>query len=203
MQPDPTLPYRKQHKLRLSYMPWLYWGLKPQQRAWARAWQREWQDYLVSVETIEIQGECFIAPQARLFAEPGRPIVVDAGSFIAADAVLHGPLHIGRDVSINHHASLDGGRAGITLGEGTRLAAYTHLYAFNHGQAADRPMHRQKVTSSGICIGRDVWVGAHTGIVDGVTIGDGAIVGMNSLVSRDVAPGIKVAGNPARPIAER
>jgi hypothetical protein len=35
--------YRSQHKLRLSYMPWLYARLKPEHRVWAQAWQNELQ----------------------------------------------------------------------------------------------------------------------------------------------------------------
>lgn len=49
-----TETYRQQHKLRLSYMPWLYANLKPNHRSWAQAWQDEWQAYLMTMETIEI-----------------------------------------------------------------------------------------------------------------------------------------------------
>jgi serine O-acetyltransferase len=45
-------------------------------------------------------------------------------------------------------------------------------------------------------IGNDVWIGAHA-IVIGVTIGDGAIIGPGSVVTKDVPPGCVVAGNPA------
>lgn len=203
MDTDPTLQYRTQHKARLSYMPWLYWRLKPKQRAWAEAWQREVQAYLVSMETVEIHGDCFIAPEAKLFAEPGRPIVIHSGSFIGAEAVLHGPIAIGSNVGINHHCSFDGGRAGIQIGDDCRIAAYCHLYAFNHGTERDRKVSEQPVSSRGICLGRDVWLGAHVGIVDGVSIGDGAVIGMQSVVTRDIGAGIKAAGNPAKPIGTR
>ena len=203
MDTDPTLKYRTQHKARLSHMPWLYWRLKPKQRQWAEAWQSEVQSYLASMETIEIRGDCFIAPEAKLFAEPGRAIVIEEGSFIAADAVLHGPIHIGKNVGINHHCTFDGGRAGIHIGDDCRIAAYCHLYAFNHGTAADRKISEQPVSSKGIRLGSDVWLGAHVGIVDGVTIGDGAVIGMQSVVTRDIAAGIKAAGNPAKPIGRR
>lgn len=200
---DPTLRYRTQHKLRLSYMPWLYWSLKPQQKIWAQSWQQEWQNYLQEMETVEIRGDCFIAPEARLFAEPGRAIVIESGSFIAADSVLHGPIHVGPNVAINHHCTLDGGRAGITLKAHARLAAYCKLYAFNHGMAPERTIAEQPVTSKGINVGEDVWLGTSVCVVDGVNIGDGAIAGAGSVVTRDVAAGDKVAGNPARKIGKR
>jgi acetyltransferase-like isoleucine patch superfamily enzyme len=195
--------YRRQHQLRLSYMPWLYARLKPGHRVWAEAWQAEWQAYLMEMETIVIGKNCFIAPEARLFAEPGRTIVIGDNSVIAADAVLHGPITIGSNVSINHHVTLDGGSKGIVIGDDTRLAAYCHLYAFNHGMAPDRPISEQPVTSKGITLGKDVWLGAHVGVVDGVTIADHAIVGMASVVTHHVDAFAIVAGNPARVIGDR
>jgi acetyltransferase-like isoleucine patch superfamily enzyme len=47
-----------------------------------------------------------------------------------------------------------------------------------------------------------VWIGAHVTILDGVRIGDGAIVGAHSLVRENVPPRTVVAGTPARIIRE-
>jgi len=195
--------YREQHKLRLSFMPWLYDTLKPEHRRWAEAWQAEIQAALLAVETVEIGTDVFIAPTARFFAEPGRKIRIGDGVRIAADCVLHGPITLGAKVSVNHHVTMDGGRAGIQVGANTRIAAYTTLFAFNHGMAADRKIREQPVTSEGIHIGEDVWIGAKAGIVDGITIGSGAVVGMSAQVTRDVAAGSIVGGNPAVLIGER
>lgn len=200
---DPTLRYRAQHKRRLSYMPWLYFRLKPAHCRWAHPWQAELQAELMAVETMTLDPGCFIAPEAQLFAEPGRPISIGHRSFVAADCVLHGPIHLDEGVSINHHSSLDGGRAGIQVGTGSRIAAYCYLYAFNHGMAAERSIAEQPVTSKGISLGRDVWLGAHTGVVDGVSIGDGAVVGMGSVVTQDLPAYAIAAGNPARVIGDR
>ncbi|WP_313540590.1 sugar O-acetyltransferase [Sphingomonas sp.] len=52
-----------------------------------------------------------------------------------------------------------------------------------------------------ICIGANVWIGGGALILPGVTIGDDAIIGAGSVVTRDVAAGATVAGNPARPVA--
>ncbi len=201
--PDTTAHYRDQHKQRLNYMPWLYWTLKPQHKAWAKAWQEEWQTHLQHMETIKILGECFISPKAHLFAEPGRPIVIDKGASIAADCVLHGPIQIGQNVGINHHCTFDGGRAGITLGNHCRVACYTKMFAFNHGMAPARKIGEQPVTSKGIRIGEDVWIGADVKIVDGVTIGDHCIVGMGSVVTTNLCAGTKAAGNPAKIFGSR
>lgn len=52
-------------------------------------------------------------------------------------------------------------------------------------------------------IGNDVWIGQHAVILPGVHIGDGAIIGANSIVGADVEPYTIVAGNPARPVRKR
>ena len=200
---DPLLKYREQHKHRLNYMPWLYWRLKDKHLAWVKSWQQDYQDYLQEMEDVEIGENCFISPLAHIFAERGRKISIGNNSFVAADSVLHGPLTIGSEVAINHHCTLDGGRAGIQIADQARLAAYTHLYAFNHGMKMGAPIYDQVVSSKGIYIGRDVWVGADVGIVDGVRIGDHAVIGMNSQVTKDVADFAIVAGNPARVIGDR
>lgn len=201
---NPSLEfYRTQHKLRLSYMPWLYAELKTIHKTWAREWQNEIQTYLQQVETIQIGNNCFIAPEAKLFAEPGRPIIIGDGSYVAADAVIHGPVTIGQNVSINHHVTMDGGSKGILIGDNVRIAAYCSIYAFNHGMQADRLICEQPTQSLGININCDVWLGAHVGIVDGVTISEHAVVGMNSQVTRDVEAYKIVAGNPAKVIGDR
>ncbi|MCL2119509.1 MAG: CatB-related O-acetyltransferase [Planctomycetaceae bacterium] len=52
-------------------------------------------------------------------------------------------------------------------------------------------------------IGNDVWIGQNAVILPGVHIGDGAMIGMNSVVGSNVEPYTIVAGNPARPIRKR
>ena len=52
-------------------------------------------------------------------------------------------------------------------------------------------------------IGNDVWIGQNATIMPGVHIGDGAIIGANSIVAGEVRPYTIVAGNPARLIRKR
>jgi len=198
-----NLDYQTQHKLRLGYMPWLYYSLKAKHKEWASPWQQTLQRNLSSLETVHFGEDCFIAPQAKLFAEPGRDIVVGDKTSIAADTVLHGPIELGSNVSINHHANMDGGRSKIIIGDDCRIAAYCNLYAFNHRLSLDRPIHQQGVESKGIRLGKDVWIGANVGIVDGVELGDHVVVGMNAQVTKSFPAFSIIAGNPARMIASR
>ncbi len=61
----------------------------------------------------------------------------------------------------------------------------------------------EKKQGFAITIGNDVWIGANVSIMDGVTIGDGAIVAANTLVNKDVQPYTIVGGVPAKNIRLR
>lgn len=52
-------------------------------------------------------------------------------------------------------------------------------------------------------IGNDVWIGERATILPGVHIGDGAVIGMNSVVGSDIPPYTIVAGNPAKELRKR
>lgn len=52
-------------------------------------------------------------------------------------------------------------------------------------------------------VGNDVWIGQNSTILPGVHIGDGAIIGLNSVITRDVPPYTIVAGNPAKTVRKR
>ncbi|MBI2375828.1 MAG: acyltransferase [Deltaproteobacteria bacterium] len=184
-------------------MPWLYFSLKPQHRAWAEEWQARVQARLVAMETVEVEPGCFVAPRARIFAEPGRAVRISRGASIAAEAFVHGPVTLGPGASVNCRASLDGGAAGIVVGEGSRIATGAMIYAFDHGLDPYRPIRDQSVRSRGIRIGRDVWIGAGAGVTDGVVIGDGAVIGMGAIVTHDVEENAVMAGVPARKIGDR
>jgi acetyltransferase-like isoleucine patch superfamily enzyme len=56
------------------------------------------------------------------------------------------------------------------------------------------------VNMAPILVNRGAWIGARAIILKGVTIGEGAVVGMGSVVTRDVPPFTVVAGNPAKEI---
>ena len=62
---------------------------------------------------------------------------------------------------------------------------------------------RERRRAKRVVVGNDVWIGHGAVVMPGVTLGDGAVVGANAVVTRDVAPYTVVAGAPARPLRAR
>lgn len=86
-------------------------------------------------------------------------------------------------------------QGGIAIGDDVLIGHNAVLATLNHGLA---PQARKDMIAAPIAIGNNVWLGANTTILPGVTIGDNAIVAAGAVVTRDVPPGAVVGGVPAR-----
>jgi maltose O-acetyltransferase len=107
-------------------------------------------------------------------------------------------VRLGSNVYIGRGTTLDGGLPWlISIGDDTTISARVEVLV--HDASTRRHLGYSIVAP--VVIGDRVYVGAGSIILPGVTIGDGAIIGAGSVVTRDVAPGIVAAGNPARPIS--
>ena len=105
--------------------------------------------------------------------------------------------------------------ARITVGDRVLISHNVNIFdSLTHPVSpAQRHQHYRQIITSGhpsqidlkeapVRIGNDVWIGCLSIILKGVTIGEGAIVGAGSVVSKDVPPFTIVAGNPARVVRE-
>lgn len=89
---------------------------------------------------------------------------------------------------------LDGAK--VTIGRNTLIAPGVHIYTAQHPvEVKDR---RTWEDCKAVSIGEECWIGGHSTICPGVTIGDRAVVGAGSVVTKDVPSDCLVAGNPAR-----
>jgi maltose O-acetyltransferase len=133
-----------------------------------------------------------------IFLKCGKGIVVRKGAFFGTGAEIEigdnsqigDHAYLSRDVKIGHN---------VLMGQNVRILTTSHVFEdptvtiFSQGYRERRPVH----------IGDDVWIGACSIILPGVTIGSGAVIGAGSVVTHDVAPLALVAGNPARFVRQR
>lgn len=110
--------------------------------------------------------------------------------------VMH--ADIGGFCSISWNVSIGGANH-----DPSRLSQHAFLYNPYDGlRPEDAPPPYDRFADP-LVIGNDVWIAAGAAIMRGVTVGNGAVIGANAVVTRDVPPYAIVAGNPARVIRMR
>lgn len=103
-------------------------------------------------------------------------------------------IRLGKNVFINSGCCFQD-QGGITIGDGSLIGHQAVLATLNHDFS---PAKRGDTIPAPIVIGKKVWLGARVTVLQGVTIGDNAIVAAGSVVTKDVPPNTIVAGVPAR-----
>lgn len=105
-------------------------------------------------------------------------------------------IRAGRNLFVNYDCIfLD--VAPIDIGDDVQIAPAVQLYTATH--PLDPDVRRSGLESGRpIRIGNNVWIGGGAIVLPGVTIGDDAVIGAGSVVTRDVPAGAVVVGNPAR-----
>ena len=147
---------------------------------------------------MEIIGREF----AFTFIDAQEKVIVEREASLYIDLNPEARLIIGREVYIGRNTNI-GAYAPVAIGAWTMIAPYCYINSSNHGMARGVPMRNQKLATAPIVIGEDVWIGTHVVVLAGVTIGDGAIIGAGSVVTKDV-PACQIwAGVPARYLKDR
>lgn len=114
----------------------------------------------------------------------GAGVRVGSRSSIGIDSEIHGPVWIGKNVMMAPE---------VIIHTENHKHDRTDLPMIDQGYSPKRP----------VVIGDDVWIGARVIILPGVSIGDGAIIGAGSVVSRSV-PSFSIAvGNPCKVVRQR
>jgi acetyltransferase-like isoleucine patch superfamily enzyme len=151
-----------------------------------------------------------------------RGVYIDHGVYLHA---CPGGIDIGEETLVMHHAELHvynfrnlpqsrivigreslvgefcviRGTGGVTIGDRVFLSPMVHIYSNNH--VFDDPdvcFVDQGITTQGVTIEDECWIGAEAVILDGVTIGRRSVVAAGAVVNRDVPPHSLVGGVPAR-----
>ncbi|MBS3150013.1 acyltransferase [Candidatus Woesearchaeota archaeon] len=92
---------------------------------------------------------------------------------------------------------------GLTIGSNCSLSGGLLIYTWNHDYNKEiLPFGKEKVHKP-VIIKDNVWIGSRVSIVPGVTIGEGSIIGLGSVVTKDVLDLAIIGGNPAKVIKFR
>ncbi len=109
-------------------------------------------------------------------------------------------ITIGRNTFANTNLTiLDGAR--VTIGDNVFIAPNVGIYTAGH--PLDVATRNKGIEyARPVTIGDNVWIGAGTSILPGVTIGEGCVIGAGSVVNRSIPPGTLAVGNPCRVVRE-
>lgn len=144
---------------------------------------RTWWKFHIRFPWVKYTGFARVLPHVH-FAK-NMDVVIGKNFQIGRYSEVASDVHFGENVLVGPHVSFVGRRdhrfdmPGVTMWEGERC--------------------EDGCTE----IGSDVWIGAHSVVLSGVKVGDGAIVAAGSVVTKDVPPCEIWGGNPARKIRDR
>lgn len=113
-----------------------------------------------------------------------------------------GQLHIGSNCCFGAYNHITAARE-VTIGDHCLTGKWVTITDNSHGETDFAtmqcpPPQRPIMSKGAVRIGNNVWIGDKATILPGVTIGDGAIIAANSVVTKSVPPYSVVAGNPAK-----
>lgn len=134
-----------------------------------------------------------------LLGKLGKAVLIDYGTYFRYPK----KISIGGGASINRGCELyaahlaTGGT--ITIGNNVALGPHVKVFAGGH----DYNTLNLTDTAGPVVIDDFVWIGGNTTILPGVYIGEGAVIGAGSVVTRDIPPYSIAVGNPARVIKRR
>jgi lipopolysaccharide O-acetyltransferase len=124
-------------------------------------------------------------------------------AFDAGDGAVR--IYIGEHVQVNDNVHIGAVRS-VKIGNHVLIASKVFISDHNHGNyrdggvqdSPDVPPEARPLSTAPIVIEDNVWIGEFVSVLQGVTIGRGAIIGSMSVVTKDVPPDSIAVGSPAR-----
>lgn len=160
-----------------------------------------------------LAGRFYLRRCTRVGAWPrvyGRPRITNLGRIdiddrflmfnqtVRSEMVAHsgGRIVIGSGVFLNYGASISA-HACVAIGDGCQIGSYACMMDNDYHRVEDRSRPGE---SAPIILEKNVWLGVRVIVLKGVRIGENAVVGAGSVVTRDIPPNVLAAGSPARVI---
>ena len=136
-----------------------------------------------------------------------RPFFKQCGGFfrMLERVVVEYPhgLSVGKAVGFNYGCWVNA-RGDVTIGNYVILGPYCVIHSANHNmEALEVPVQQQGFVELPVTIGDNVWLGARVTVLPGVTIGENAVIGAGSVVTKDIPADAIAVGNPAKVIRLR
>ena len=170
---------------------------------WRYSWRR-----LLTRAGRRWRTDGFVFFGRRLELQVGREAELRFGRFVwIGDGTKirchEGEVEIGEKTVMGQECTISAYRR-VRIGEQCVIADRAMFIDFDHGVVeVERPIRLQGIYMRDVEVGSNVWIGYGACILRGVRVGDNAIVGTNSVVTKDVPANAVVAGMPARIIRMR
>jgi acetyltransferase-like isoleucine patch superfamily enzyme len=151
---------------------------------------------------LTVSGRPRLGRGVRFDLAPGALLSLGDGCHVGDGCRFH--LGAGAAVAIGADARLGercvvAAHERVEIGRGARLEDEVVLIDFDHDvEDVERPMREQPLLTAPVVIGARALVGTAAGVLRGVTVGEGARVGVRSVVTHDIPPGARAEGTPAR-----
>jgi acetyltransferase-like isoleucine patch superfamily enzyme len=155
---------------------------------------------------LQTDGICFVAPDVKL--EIGRGAVLRLGrwSWIGHGTkirVHEGECEIGAKTVLGQECTISAFQR-VSIGRECIVADRVMLIDFDHGVVEiERPIREQGIYKRDVRVGSNCWIGYGACVLRGATVGDNAVIGTNSVVTKDIPPNAVAAGSPARVLRMR
>jgi len=171
-----------------------------------QGWRRTAQRYLlpsfIAALIIYWRDKALVSFSARVQLSPlvrlGKGSVVKPYSIIQTSG---GRVIFGKNCAVSSFNHIAAGRADVIFGDHVRMGPHVTIVGTTREyRRRDQLIIKQGYADKGIRIGNDVLIGARAVLVDGCEIGDGAVIGVGSVVNGRVPPYAIVFGAPAKVI---
>ena len=155
---------------------------------------------------LKTDGLAFVCPGVTFEIGKGATVHLGRWSWLGHGTKVRaheGEVRIGAKTVIGQECTISAFQH-VSIGRECIVADRVMLIDFDHGVVeVERPIRLQGIYKRDVRVGHNVWIGYGACFLRGVTVGDNAIVGTNTVVTKDVPPDAVVGGVPARVLRMR